>query len=291
MDDKNPTPENPTPEQPGTPEQPAAAQSPAPAQPDATPAADTPTVPVEPTAPAAAQPAPASTAPAGEATPPAKPGRKRALLIGGGIAAAVLLAGGGVAVGAAIGDEFGDDDHPSMEGPRHGDHRDGDHGPRDDDGPREGDRDDRPAGAGGPVTGIGTASIDELLDIAEAARGAADGEVTSIDAKRDGTWEVQLTTATGDESDVRVDDDLKASVVATEKADDDDTGPTLTLDDETIRALVEAALAEADGMITDLDVDADDVSPYDASVLTADNRSVDIEFDASFAVVGTDLDD
>lgn len=103
--------------------------------------------------------------------------------------------------------------------------------------------------------------------------------------------EVQLTTATGDESDVRVDDDLKASVVATEKADDDDTGPTLTLDDETIRALVEAALAEADGMITDLDADADDVSPYDASVLTADNRSVDIEFDASFAVVGTDLDD
>lgn len=287
MDDKNPTPENPTPEQPGTPEQPAV-----------TPAADAPTVPVEPTASAAAQPAAAPAAapaapaaPAAEATPPAKPGRKRALLIGGGIAAAVLLAGGGVAVGAAIGDEFGDDDHPSMEGPRHGDHHDGDHGPRDDDGPREGDRDDRPAGAGGPVTGIGTASIDELLDIAEAARGAADGEVTSIDAKRDGTWEVQLTTATGDESDVRVDDDLKASVVATEKADDDDTGPTLTLDDETIRALVEAALAEADGMITDLDVDADDVSPYDASVLTADNRSVDIEFDASFAVVGTDLDD
>ena len=51
-----------------------------------------------------------------------------------------------------------------------------------------------------------------------------------------------------------------------------------------------AALAEAEGMITDLDVDGDDVSPYDASVLTADSRSIDIEFDADFAVVGTDID-
>ncbi|MCT1479299.1 hypothetical protein [Microbacterium sp. p3-SID336] len=220
--------------------------------------------------------------------PAAKPGRKRALLIGGGIAAAVLLAGGGVAVGAAIADEFGDDDRPGVEGPRHDDHDD-DHGPRDDH--RTDDHDHRPAGAHGPVTGIGTDSADELLDIAEAARGAAEGDVTSIDAKRDGTWEVQLTTTAGDETEVRVDEDLTATVVSTDPADGDDTGPALTLDDQTIRALVEAALAEADGMITDLDVDADDVSPYDASVLTTDNRSVDIEFDASFAVVGTDLDD
>lgn len=266
--------------------------------PDGSAAADAPTVPV---APATAHgtaadgtPMPDATAAphpaAAEATPPAKPRRTRALLIGGGIAAAVLLAGGGVAVGAAIGDEFGDDDRPAVDGPRHGD-RDGEHGPRGDHGPRDDDRDDRPANAGGPVTGIGTASVDELLDIAEAARGAADGEVTSIDAKRDGTWEVQLTTAAGDESDVRVDDDLDATVAATERADEGDTGPALTLDEETIRALVEAALAEADGRITDLDVDADDVNPYDASVLTDDNRSIDISFDASFAVVGTDLDD
>ncbi|MFJ2503990.1 PepSY domain-containing protein [Microbacterium sp. NPDC087592] len=275
MDDKTPTPDQ---------------------TPDQTPAStpDAQTVPVTPAADAATPAAGVGqhpTFPAAEpvATPAAsapKPGRKRALLIGGGIAAAVILAGGGIAVGAAIGDEFGDDDdRPAMsDGPRH------------DEGAPHGDRDDRrddddgSSNDRGPVTGIGTASADELIEIADAARGAAEGEVTSIDAKRDGTWEVQLTTADGTETDVRVDETLAASVIETDPADGDDTGPALTLDDATIRSLVDAALAEADGMITDLDVDGDDVSPYDASVLTSDNRSIDIDFSADFAVVGTDID-
>ncbi|MDN3445902.1 hypothetical protein [Microbacterium sp. APC 3901] len=140
------------------------------------------------------------------------------------------------------------------------------------------------------MTGIGTDSADELVEIADAARGAADGDVTSIDAKRDGTWEVQLTAANGSETEVRVDADLTATVISTEQ-DDDDSAPTNTLDEATIRALVDAALAEADGMITDLDADNDEVSPYDASVLTSDRRSIDIDFSADFAVVGTDIDD
>lgn len=278
MSDKNPTPDQ-------TPETPAGTH------PTPPPAAEAPTVPVEPTAAheststasAAAEPVPA--APTAET----KPRRKRALLIGGGIAAAVILARGGVAVGAAIGDEFADDDRGSVSD-----------GPRDDDGQRPGDdRGERPGddgdddgqggpGGGGPVTGIGTDSADEIIAIADAARGAADGDVTSIDAKRDGTWEVQLTTATGAESEVRVDSDLTATVISTES--DDDSVPALTLDDDTIRSLIDAALAEADGMITDLDVDDDTSSPYDASVLTSDNRSIDIDFSADFAVVGTDID-
>lgn len=251
---------------------------------------DAPTVPVAPAPDAATGAAPAA-APAAQ---PAKPGRKRALLIGGGIAAAVILAGGGVAVGAAIGDEFGDDDdRPGMS---QGAHDDDHEGPRGDDrgedrGEGPGDGQGGPANGGGPVTGIGTASADELVDIAAAAREAAEGDVTSIDAKRDGTWEVQLTAANGDETEVRVDAELAGTVTSTDPADDDDTGPSLVLDDATIRSLVEAALAEADGMITDLDVDSDDVSPYDASVLTSDNRSIDIDFGADFAVVGTDSDD
>lgn len=264
--------------------------------PESTP--DAQTVPVTPTPDAAATAAGSGqhpTFPAAEPVPAPgasapKPGRKRALLIGGGIAAAVVLAGGGIAVGAAIGDEFGDDDRASMsDSPRHDDADD--QGQRGDD--RSDDRDDRgnaPSNDRGPVTGIGSASADELIKIAAAARGAADGEVTSIDAKRDGTWEVQLTTSAGDETDVRVDSSLAASVISTDVADGDDTGPALTLDDQTIRALVSAALAEAEGMITDLDVDGDDVSPYDASVLTTDNRSIDIDFSADFAVVGTDID-
>ncbi len=278
MDDKTPTPDQ-------TPASDQTAQG----TPDAQ------TVPVTPTPDAAATAAgsgqhptfPAAEPVAVPTTSAPKPGRKRALLIGGGIAAAVVLAGGGIAVGAAIGDEFGDDDRSSMaDGPRHDDADD--HAQRD--GNRGDDRGAAPSNGRGPVTGIGTASADELITIADAARGAADGEVTSIDAKRDGTWEVQLTTTAGDETEVRVDKDLAASVISTDVADGDDTGPALTLDDETIRALVSAALAEAEGMITDLDVDGDDVSPYDASVLTSDNRSIDIDFGVDFAVVGTDTD-
>ena len=240
---------------------------------------DQPTVPVTPTTDAAPQAPAAGQHPA--APPAATPRRRRALLIGGGIAAAVVLVGDGVAVGAAIGDELGDDDDRTSvsDGPRHDadDDRDDDGGPS--------------ATGQGPVTGIGTDSADELIEIADAARGAAEGEVTSIDAKRDGGWEVQLTTAGGDETEVRVDEKLATTVVSSEAADGDDSGPTLVLDDAAIRSLVSAALAEADGMITDLDVDGDDVSPYDASVLTSDNRSIDIDFTAEFAVVGTDTDD
>lgn len=257
--------------------------------PDQTPdrSADQPTVPVTPAADAAphAQAAdqhPAA-APVASAPVEAKPRRRRALLIGGGIAAAVVLIGGGVAVGAAMGDELGDDDDRSSvsDGARH------DADDADDDGSDSGT-----SSAGqSSATAIGTDSADELIEIADAARAAAEGEVTSIDAKRDGSWEVQLTTAAGDETEVRVDEKRAATVVSTEIADGDDTGPTLALDDEAIRSLVSAALAGADGMITDLDVDGDDVSPYDASVLTSDKRSIDIDFTAEFAVVGTDIDD
>lgn len=266
--------------------------------PDQTPdhGADQPTVPVTPAPDAAPQPQttaePSVAQPAASAPAATKPGRKRALLIGGGIAAAIVLAGGGVAVGAAIGDDLGDDDdRPSMsDGPRQDANDRGDQDDRRDDqgGPADGGG---PANGGGPAAAIGSDSADEIVDIAEAARGAAEGEVTSIDAKRDGAWEVQLTTASGDETEVRVDDQLSATVISSEKADGDDTGPALTLDDEAIRSLVAAALAEAEGLITDLDVDSDDVSPYDASVLTQDNRSIDIDFTADFAVVGTDSDD
>ncbi len=274
--------------------------------PESTP--DSPTVPFTPTdAPAPA--APAGTAPAGAAPQPEasaaypaasseapKRGRKRALLIGGGIAAAVLLAGGGVAVGAAMADEFGDDhdDRPSAaDGPRHeqGDHDDRGEGQPPQGGPQQGGPGQGGPQRGGPVAGIGTDSADELVDIADAARGAADGDVTSIDAKRDGSWEVTLETAAGDESEVRVDADLATTVVSTETADDGDTGPTATLDEEAIRALVAAALDEAEGMITDLDVDDDASRPYDVSVVTEDRRSIDIDLDASFAVVATDTDD
>jgi len=261
--------------------------------------ADAPTVPVAPAsdvpaAQTAQHPAADAAAPTATAAPaPAKRSR-RGWLIGGGIAAAVLLAGGGVAVGAAIGDEFGDDDgRPGFsDGPRGDDDAapgQGQQGGRPGD-DRGGDRrDDGPSD--GPVAGIGTDSADDLIDVANAARGAAEGEVTSIDAKRDGTWEVELTNGTGGETEVRVDAEGSATVISSDDEADDDTAPAYVLDDATIRALVAAALDEADGLITDLDVDDDASSPYDARVVSSDRRSVDIDFSADFAVVGTDTGD
>ncbi|WP_260857311.1 hypothetical protein [Microbacterium sp. 1.5R] len=270
------------------------------------PASDSPadhaTVPIDPTP--AADPAPAAAQ--AEPAPAATNRRKRGLLIGGGVLAALLLAGGGVAVGAAIGDEIGDDDDRpgSSDGPRDDEGAPGqgqqggrpgeDRGDgRDDDGPADGPDGGPAAGPGnGPATGIGTASADELVDIANTARGAADGDVTSIDAKRDGAWEVELTTATGGETEVRVDREGKASVVSTKDGDDDDdTAPAYVLDEAAIRALVAAALDEADGLITDLGADDDASSPYDAELTTGDRRSIDIDFGTDFAVVGTDSDD
>ncbi|MFJ4172449.1 hypothetical protein [Microbacterium sp. NPDC089696] len=284
MNDKNPTPDDST-----TPDAPTVPVAPA---------SDLPTAPQTPIA---AQPAPdAAAAPAPAATAaPKKTGLTRGLLIGGGIAAAVILVGGGIAVGAAIADDQDDDRAPFSDGPRDDDQDRGDRGQGQDDRPDGDDRrgdgtpEDGPGagGQGGPVTGIGSASADEIVDVANAARGAADGEVTSIDAKRDGTWEVELTGSTGGETEVRVAADGTATVVSSDDEDDDDTAPAHTLDEAAIRALVAAALDEADGLITDLDADDDASSPYDVRVLTDDRRSIEIDLSADFAVVGTDTDD
>ncbi|MFJ4223408.1 hypothetical protein [Microbacterium sp. NPDC089695] len=268
---------------------------------------DAPTVPVAPASELPTQPQTPIADPAAgaEAAPPAEPkktGLTRGLLIGGGIAAAVILAGGGIAVGAAIADDHDDDRAPFSDGPRGDDQDRGDRGqsqsdrPGDDDRRGDGSRDDDGPGsggpgAGGPVTGIGSASADEIVDIANAARGAADGEVTSIDAKRDGAWEVEVVDATGRETEVRVTADGDASVVSVDEGDDDDTTPAFALDEATIRALVAAALDEADGLITDLDADDDASGPYDVRVVSDDRRSIEIELGADFAVVGTDGDD
>ena len=274
MNDKNPTPdESSTPDAPTVP---------------VAPASDLPT---QPQTPIAEQPV-ADAAPA-QAAAPKKTGLTRGLLIGGGIAAAVILVGGGIAVGAAIADEHDDDRAPFSDGPRDDDQDRGDRGQGQDDRPGDGPRDDGPGGpgAGGPVTDIGSDSADEIVEIANAARGAADGEVTSIDAKRDGSWEVQLTGSTGGETEVRVTADGTATVVSSDDEDDDDTAPTHVLDEAAIRALVAAALDEADGLLTDLDADDDTSSPYDVRVVTDDRRSIEIDFSADFAVVGTDTDD
>lgn len=222
-------------------------------------------------------PAAASAAPtvAHDATPTAgaKPRRRgrTALVAGAAVVAAALLAGGGVAVGAAIADEDDDDDRAtsvvSSEGGR---------GAASDDA--------LPADAG-------AASADDLVRVVDAAVATAPGEVVAIEAERDGTWDVTVIGADRGETEVTVTADGTATVRSTEAADADATDPQNVLDEATLRMMVEAALAQADGRILSIDADDEGRSPFEVSIATADRGVVEVTLDADGAVLATETDD
>jgi uncharacterized membrane protein YkoI len=193
------------------------------------------------------------------------------LFAGGGVLAAALLTGGGIAVGAAIADEMDDDDDDRTSGIT-------------DDGARDAasGTEDRSS------ADIGTTSADELNDLIGAASADAEGEPVSIEANRDGSWDVQFETTAGDETEVRVSTDGSVAVVATDAADANDSAPEGVLDAATVDALVAAALAEVDGKVVDLEIDDDPASPFDVSVLQADGTTVDLDFDADLTLLSTD---
>ena len=163
----------------------------------------------------------------------------------------------------------------------------------------DGDADDSDDGAtdddstSGDLSNLGTDSADDLVAMVDAASGVAEGEPVSIELKRDGGAEVSLETADGTETEVRVDAAGEASVISTEEADSGDTAPENVLDADAIAAIVDAALAEADGRIVELEADDDGTSPWDVTVLTAGGEFVELDLDAEFAVVasGTGTDD
>ena len=226
------------------------------------------------------------------AAPAPKRRRTRGLLIAGGsVLAAAVLAGGGIAVGAAIADEVDDDDTTSsVSGDRDEDSRDDDS--RDDSTGDDGTGGDSTGddGTGGDLSTLGTSSADDLVSMIDAASAAGEGEPVSIDLKRDGGAEVTLEAESGAETEVRVDASGEASVVSTESADSDDTAPQNVLDADTIAAIVDAALAEADGRIVEIEADDDSTSPWDVTVLTEAGEFVEIDLDAEFAVVATGVE-
>ncbi|WP_349428713.1 hypothetical protein [Microbacterium sp. LWS13-1.2] len=237
-------------------------------------------------------PAPGGRADAGmpAAAPAPKRRRTRGLLIAGGaVLAAAVLAGGGIAVGAAIADEVDEDDTTSsVSGERDEDSRDDDS--RDD---STGDDSTGDDSAGGDLSTLGTSSADDLVAMIDAASAAGEGEPVSIDLKRDGGAEVTLEAEGGAETEVRVDASGAASVTSTESADSDDTAPQNILDADAIAAIVDAALAEADGRVVEIEADDDSTSPWDVTVLTAAGEFVEIDLDAEFAVIaaGVESDD
>jgi hypothetical protein len=206
---------------------------------------------------------------------------------------AAVLAGGGIAVGSAIADDAddaGDAVASSVSEDGADDTTDDDSAGDDsaDDGSTDDDTsDDR---ASGDLSNLGTDSADDLVAMVEAASGAGEGEPVSIDLKRDGGAEVSLETEDGTETEVRVDAAGEASVTSTEEADADDTAPQNVLDADAIAAIVDAALAEADGRIVEIEADDDSTSPWDVTVLTAGGEFIEIDLDADFAVVATGAD-
>ncbi|MDF2581250.1 MAG: hypothetical protein K0S49_2829 [Microbacterium sp.] len=229
-------------------------------------------------------PDPGGQADAGMSTAAPAPKRRRTrglLIAGGSVLAAAVLAGGGIAVGAAIADEVDDDDTTSsVSGDR-------DEDSRDDDSRDDSTGDD---GTGGDLSTLGTSSADDLVAMIDAASAAGEGEPVSIDLKRDGGAEVTLEAESGAETEVHVDASGEASVVSTESADSDDTAPQNVLDADTIAAIVDAALAEADGRIVEIEAGDDSTSPWDVTVLTEAGEFVEIDLDAEFAVVATGVE-
>lgn len=212
--------------------------------------------------------------------------KRTALLIGGGVLAAAVLVGGGVALGAGLSDD--DDDRRVSDTADLGDQVTGQ-----DDASTDGGT--TPSGAPTSSSDVGTADADEINDvIATAADVAASdglgGVATDVDATNVGGWDVQFEATNGDETTVSVDADGTARVSDTDVADDDDQGPTGELDVQTVEAIVAAALAESDGVITDIGIDDDGRSPYDVTVLRADRTTVEIDLGADFSVLSSDVD-
>lgn len=263
-----------------------------------TPDPSTPTQPYAPAAEHAAEPA---------ATKPAKRRGRAALIAGGAALGALVLVGGGVAIGSAL---DGDDDRlegvavsqqgaadsaqDTSTGTQSG-ADDSTGGTRADDDATDDDRTDddtRDDSAATTATGeFGATDAAELDGIANAAQGVADGEPTSIDANRDGSWDVTLRGADGSETEVLVGADGQAVVRETEGPDDDDRAPANLLDAQTLATVVDAALAEQPGRVIDIDADDDNRSPFDVSILTGDRQIVEVTLDASGAVLKTELDD
>ena len=200
---------------------------------------------------------------------PQKRSRKRTILLSGAaVLAALVLVGGGAAVGAALSDDD-DDDRGELVGSVS-------QAPR------------SQTSQTAALAETGASSADTLIDVIRTASAVTEGDPTSIEASRGGAWEVQFTTADGAESDVRVDADGTATVVATDR---DDSVPAARLDADTVRSLVSAALAHTDGTILHLDVEDNPGDAYEATVLTGTGAEADLTLDASFTVTSSELDD
>lgn len=196
--------------------------------------------------------------------------------IAGGLGAAALLVGG-IGLGAAVADDD-DDDRPVAT-------------KRANDASAVVDASQAPAPA--RVVTYGAKDAKALSGVLASALKEANGTPTSMEAHRNGTWSVDFEAANGDETTVLVAADGSASVVRTEAADADDANdpaPAGALDDKTLAAAVDAAFAEAQGVVVGIDLDDDPVEAYSVEVLASNGTEIEIDLNSTFDVTQVDVD-
>lgn len=139
----------------------------------------------------------------------------------------------------------------------------------------------------GTLTG---ADLDRASEAAIAEIGG--GTVTSAERDDDGAtgYELELRGDDGLEYDVRLDDSFDVLVV---DADDDGRAPAAVdpddlVGDELARASEAALAAVGSGTVTDAERSDDADHAYDVEVTREDGTDVDVDLDASFAVVRTE---
>lgn len=228
-------------------------------------------------------------APDPPSTQPLEPGgRRRTILLGAAVAAAVLVVGGaGAAITLSVtGDDEPanvssrvDDDPRAADDDHAGDHHADTDRDRPDDSPAPGSTPDVPADAAAL-----TRAIDAAVAVVPGALGAS-----AIDVERTG-WDVDVVRSGGGEVEVFVSRDGTAGI-RDDDEDDDDADPVL--DTSRIGAVVDAALAAAgpgriDSLATD---DDDDDHFYEVNVDLDDGRDAEVELTRDLAVVSVERDD
>lgn len=197
-------------------------------------------------------PTPPTTPEVAPQTAPAPAPRRRTGLIVAGVATVAILAAG---VGAGFAVALSDDDDSTEFSTS--------------------------SSNGGSVSG--ETDLDGMLDAASTALTAADGDVVAIEERTDGTWRVEVQGG-GREYEIAV-DGSEARIV---EEDDDEDGDDLALTADAVRSLVEAATNDTDGRVVQI---GSDDNRYSVEVRPSSGRSVELDLDESFQVVGSETDD
>ncbi|QHC59977.1 PepSY domain-containing protein [Rathayibacter sp. VKM Ac-2760] len=142
------------------------------------------------------------------------------------------------------------------------------------------------------------ADLDRASEVAIAEIGG--GTVTSAERDDDGTpgYELELRGDDGLEYDVRLDDSFGVLIVDPDddavRGTDGTTGGTAAVDpddlvgDELTRASEAAIAAVGGGTVTEAERSDDADHAFDVEVTRADGTDVDVDLDASYAVVRTE---